>query len=123
MESIVSKHKTELLTGDLLNLVVAKALGYTENFPCYEENGKSVFLIHEMSYESCFPVFNPSEKWEQCGQLIERFKIESEYINDSAWCISLWNKDGKRIAVKDKDLKTAICRCVVKSVFGDEVEL
>src|SRR5574343_677139 len=79
----MTKYKTSELTGDLLNRAVAKALGYTENFPCYEENGNSVFLIHVMCYESCFSVFNPVENWQQCGQLIEKFKIRiTPFVHD-----------------------------------------
>lgn len=120
----MTTHKTNELTGDLLNRAVAKALGWKikycsrfEHDVYFSNNAEMIMSVHN---------YNPVENWQQCGQLIERFKIDifwTDYAKNVE-CNIYENENLKCTAVTDAiDIKTAICRCVVQSVFGDEVEL
>lgn len=119
-------YKTDELTGDLLNRAVAKALGWEIPIanslidPCYydKDGNKQAEIAH----------YNPVENWRQCGELIERFNVEIEptwRTGEKGWECHIYNYEtGDCIGYAvNVDLKTAICRCVVQSVFGDEVEL
>lgn len=70
--------------------------------------------------------FDPVNNWQQCGKIMEDFKISSISRKESPTLggASYWQCDTNHDYFTDNsDLKTAICRCFVKSKFGDEVEL
>lgn len=113
-------YKTDELTGDLLNRAVAKAIDY--RIDDWTKDAKIITFFGVLIVSgSSGKKFNPLEDWSQCGQLIERFNIEIKNIGYT-WS-ALVRKDGYFARNFNQDLKTAICRCVVKSVFGEEVGL
>ena len=69
-------HKTNELTGDLLNRAVAKALGWKTRYCSqfehdiyFDDNAEMIMSVHN---------YNPVADWSQCGQLIEKFRVDIE---------------------------------------------
>ena len=89
----------KLLTGDLANE------------PDYWVNGN----IYKCDY-------HPSTNWQQAGELVEKYKIDLEYV-DTNWEATIWDLlNNVPIAETAADTPTrAICLATVASVFGDEV--
>jgi len=115
------KHKTSELTGENLNHAVALAQKWSKStkfgVPIYiDENGTNT--------EYC-KGYDPEHNWAQCGELVDKFNISQTFEEDDLW--SAWITPNDRsngdIASYASTSKQAICRCVVASVYGDEVEL
>jgi len=109
------KYKTSELTGENLNHAVALAQKWSKStkfgVPIYvDENGANT--------EYC-KGYDPEHNWAQCGELVDKFNITTEFEEDGAWFASFYNDFG----IEGETAKQAICRCVVDSVFGDVVEL
>lgn len=132
---LIVKVKTAGLSGVQLDYAVAVALGVKDsiklrpftNCPAYPQ--KYVWLDKG---SSCF---SPSSNWMACGPLIEQFKLSlylhSEYeINGEgvydvyeAGCSADWFVDASTPDQVSTDPKVAICRAVVASKLGDEVDI
>jgi hypothetical protein len=101
--------KTAELTGALLDYWVARA-----------EN-KNAFMYEGVCFTGPMPgvgiEYKPSERWGQCGPLIEKWKVELDR-SGTGWYADIWACGG---ALGDTPLQ-AICRAVVRAAFGDEVE-
>ena len=72
-------------------------------------------------------VYAPREDWNDCGPLIEEFGVELDRMptdqDEMLWQASPAHvPDVKSLFWYDADVKVAICRAVVASVFGEEVE-
>jgi hypothetical protein len=115
------KYTISKLTGDELNHAVALAMGLKKGvkfgFPVYtNEDGNSICNIHN---------YHPSHNWEQCGELIDRFNVSLTFEEDDLW--SAWimpdDRSNGDIVAYGATAQQAICRGVVASVYGDEVEL
>lgn len=124
------KVKTAELSGVQLDYAVAVALGVKDsiklrpftNCPAYPQ--KYVWLDKG---SSCF---SPSSNWMACGQLIETgliscyASINPEDETVYHWCAAKEVSDyRKRRGFTDSDPKVAICRAVVASKLGDEVDI
>ncbi|MGY6030691.1 phage protein NinX family protein [Phytobacter sp. AG2a] len=118
------KIKTAELSGRALDWAVAIADRQLDD--CSAE-GMSILIDRQKAYR---PVFDYSGNWEKCGPLIEKFKISCYASVDP--------ENGKLyhwVAVNEKlpyakrrghtadDPKIAICRAVVASKLGDEVDI
>lgn len=102
--------KVSELEWDRLDYWVAKAQGWTEKL-----NG---WLDGEGAWhnKSCW---DPSEDWQDCGPLIEKYIQNIEMLWDGRWeAISQADLNGY---IGDTP-QEAICRAVVASVYGDEVD-
>lgn len=107
------KYKTSELRGPKLNCAVAKALGLDYKIGAYLD----VFTPQgEGRYEI---EFRPCAHWEDCGPLIRQFKIDHITWHDNICEVSTVDD----IYSWGEDELEAICRVVVKTKFGDEVEL
>lgn len=96
------KFKTSELTGYNLNQAVAAAI--------------------QMDAESAATTFyNPEQDWAQCGELIDKFNISLKSHSDDRRYFA--TSDESEITSAGDTPQQAICRCVVASVYGDEVEL
>ena len=72
-------------------------------------------------------VYAPHEDWNDCGPLIEEFGVELDRMptdqDEMLWQASPAHvPDVKSLFWLDADVKVAICRAVVASVFGEEVD-
>lgn len=118
----MTTYKTSELTGDLLNRAVAKAIDYKID-DWIKDAGIAYHFGKLLIMGSGGKEFNPVDNWGQCGQLVDKFDINvktrrfGEFKKDYQCDIF-----GNFHSVAD-DRKTAVCRCVVTSVFGDEVDL
>lgn len=94
------KHKVSQLSGLLLDEAVAKVVGHMRDY--------------RMGY------YHPTVEWEECGPLISRFKINRiTWVNENLCEVSTENEARSR----GKNELEAICRVVVKTVCGVEIEL
>lgn len=110
------KYKVNELTGDNLNHAVALAQKWSKStkfgVPIYtDENGTNT--------EYC-KGYDPEHNWTQCGELIDKFRIDLSHENNK---VIAKTYDYEWIKAVGITAQQAICRCVVDSVFGDEVEL
>lgn len=116
------KHKTEELEGALLDVAVAKALGYGTVYDVPDR------LCGEDRMGGVEP-WMPSTNWAQGGTIIERERIEVtpewETIEDEGLICAGWMAS-VGVDVRQwfgSDPLTAAMRAYVASRFGDEVEL
>jgi len=112
------KFKTSELTGDNLNRAVAFACGYDFH--------KSFFINSEKMIP--MELWNPEQDWAQCGELADKFKIEIKHYPDGYEypCGAIMLSENSTSLISEQygeTVRQAICRCVVASVYGDEVEL
>ncbi|QZN97811.1 phage protein NinX family protein [Symbiopectobacterium purcellii] len=107
------KVKTSELTEKALDWAVAKAIGQK-----VDDDGDNGFLWLREGAE--WELWNPSYDWEQCGPLIEKFHVDVNYFKDGD-CVA--QPYGSPKYMDHIDPKIAICRAVVASVLGDEIEL
>lgn len=108
--------KTNELSGDVLDVAVVLALGYTINENrCAVLNGTSEFNV------DCF---NPSEVWAQGGPIIERERIELRCweFHSTPWKASI-GRDSFELEEYGPTPLIAAMRCYVASKLGDEIEI
>lgn len=133
------KVKTAELSGGALDWAVAIAEGWEPNRPHDGQlkRGESYILVSDRTVDRRFRRFwySPSTDWSQCGLLIEQYKLSlylhSEYeINGEgvydiyeAGCSADWFVDATTPDPVSTDPKVAICRAVVASKLGDEVDI
>lgn len=109
------------LTGNDLNHWVAKARGW-ELVPAQNNDGEILpwnvwldfndkFIGHEYEYE-------PDTNWQQCGELIEKFKVTIWPTCRREWVANTWKRNHPNSGSTSQE---AICRAVVASVYGEEV--
>ena len=111
--------KVSELNGTELAYWVAMAQGWKKDADRFVSADHCTFC-------GCIYDYQPQENWAQCGLLIEKFGIVIDWHwldNESReWSASLPITDTcKWQASVSMDLKTAICRCVVASVYGEFV--
>lgn len=79
----------------------------------------------------CNPVsrWNPLERWEDCGPLVEKYATHPEHHNEWGFCQCLttegdyrWSVDFRggdfAVSVMDPDLKRAICLAIIEAHGG-----
>ncbi|HGL4547156.1 TPA: phage protein NinX family protein [Klebsiella aerogenes] len=126
------KVKTADLVGTQLDIAVAVALGGVITRP----QDAQVYLneMHQLCGESAKRhsryVFSPSTDWGQCGELMESLSISCYQSNDPAtgkfyhWVgVNELAHPGKRRGLIADNPRVAICRSVVQSKLGDEVDI
>lgn len=123
------KIKTEDLEGIQLDVAVAIALGGEVTRP---QDGQ-VYLngMHQLCGEKnkrhSRYVFSPSTDWNQCGSLIEFFSLKLEPVGTQGWQASTKLDSPGWCARYDdwigETALIAVCRAVVASKIGDEVDL
>jgi len=118
------KFKTSELTGDNLKRVVASALGWSKSI----KHGYDVYIDENETNTYFLIQWNPEKDWAQCGELIDKFFIEIKHYPDSYEypCGAFMLSENRTSLIAEQYGETAqqaVCRCVVASVYGDEVEL
>lgn len=111
------KVKTAELKGVALDWAVIRA----SNFPVMAHEGR--FVTYDMGLDR-YVVIQPSVAWSQCGTMIERFGIT---VTPASSAMTDWMA---RFAQSKKlydgfgsTPQIAICRAVVASKLGDEVDI
>lgn len=129
--------KTADLEGVALDLAVAIATGWTLTRPqdaqIFKDGGYVLCGAENRKYSRY--VFTPSTDWSQCGPLLEEFQltlmlhqtyeISGKRFQD-VWEVgaaSDWFVDPDAYEPVSTDPKIAICRAIVASKLGDEVEI
>ena len=124
------KVKVSELVGVQLDLAVALAIGGKITRPQDAQiclNGEHMLCGEKNKRHSRY-VYSPSTNWEQCGSLIEFFRagldwntcnIDEDY-DDEPWFACVSKTD---VTQYGPTPLIAICRAVVESKYGDEVEL
>lgn len=104
--------KTAELTGPALDYWVAKAEGMELWGDAWDDaNRCTVCGVEDWS---------PSTDWAQCGPLIEKYNLNiSACVGGNEWTAF---SNGLYPIEYGDTLLVAICRVVVRSVFGDEVD-
>ncbi|MDM3358755.1 phage protein NinX family protein [Citrobacter sp. Cb004] len=126
------KVKTSDLVGTQLDVAVALALGGVITRP----QDAQVYLneMHQLCGESAKRhsryVFSPSTDWSQCGELMESLPVSCYQSKDPAtgkffhWVgVNESGHPAKRRGLIADNPRVAICRAVVFSKLGDEVDL
>lgn len=121
------KVKTSELSGVQLDYAVAWSVDWGQPVLHITSGGSFVELMGV--------VFSPTSNWSQCGPLIEQFKLtlylhteyeingEGVYDVYEAGCSADWFVDASTPDPVSTDPKIAICRAVVASKLGDEVDI
>ncbi len=108
--------KTSELTGIQLDYWTAKAQGWKPVWSAPEdiERGQFAFFFwaHDGQNIHTREGYSPTTNWAQCGLLIEEFSNVLSFIQLLA---SIGGHNSS-------DLRVAICRAIVASVFGEEME-
>ena len=124
------KIKTSELTGDALDLAVAKCKGLATHKDAVL-NGTTMHgwwisgLFSDPNTWTPLAMFNPSTDWSQGGSIIEREKISLECKHDGWWVASYqynYVDDKEYLQLSETPLISAM-RCYVASKLGDEVEV
>lgn len=113
--------KTSELTGDKLDYWVAKAQGWVHRVTT-EHMAKRGFdepFYWRIPSKGFCSQYHPSANWQQCGELIEKFDIELVYHPRSSGFRSRSGISGPFF--HGSTPQEAICRAVVASVYGEEV--
>lgn len=110
------KHRVSELSGKLLNCAVAKALDLDHKIGPYLD-------VFTPQGDRCYEIkFSPSTDWKDCGPLIDKFDVQLHTsinrINGRIYVASIGPYNGQAFT----QLR-AICRAVVMSEIGNEVEL
>lgn len=126
------KVKTSDLVGTQLDVAVALALGGVITRP----QDAQVYLneMHQLCGENAKRhsryVFSPTTDWGQCGELMESLSISCYQSNDPVtgkfyhWVgVNELVHPGKRRGLIADNPRVAICRSVVQSKLGDEVDI
>ena len=101
------------LTGKDLDYWVARAQGWDcdEYGNWYEDYVGGAEIVYD---------YTPSTNWQQCGELIIRFRVYLDHLISGKWRAQSLLKLGTNSA-KGSTPQEAICRAVVASVYGDTV--
>lgn len=112
--------KTSELTGAALDWAVAQCEGENSVASCYYDDNVPLYLDGAPHH-----VWEPSENWAQGGAIIERERIELQYMdNFESWAASMVHEFGQEsFAGYGKNPLVAAMRCYVASKLGDEVEV
>lgn len=99
--------KTAELTGALLDYWVARA----EGLNVYMDGE----LVEVEDKHENWRAYYPSTDWAQGGPLIEKYEISVDAT------FAMWAADTGPVSGEGDTPLVAICRAVVRSVYGDEV--
>jgi len=81
---------------------------------------KAAFIVRNL-----VGAFNPSSYWDQCGPLLIKYPI-CITIHDQRRVVILQGSHDEILSSEshemDENILPAICRCIVSSVYGEEVE-
>lgn len=125
------KVKTAELSGVQLDYAVAKAIGQQLTDEDFDKQTGVLWFESEHEWR----IWTPSTDWSQCGPLIENYKLslylhteyeingEGVYDVYEAGCSTDWFVDATTPDPVSTDPKVAICRAVVASKLGDEVDI
>lgn len=111
------KVKTSDLKGKPLDWAVAIA----EYGKCriYE---KEIYISNWLGIYRIY--FSPSVKWDQCGPLIDKYELNLVGCDGDWSCVKTWIGPEIYEHYPDGDTpQIAICRAIVASVLGDEVDI
>lgn len=118
----MSKHKTSELTGPLLDWVVG--LAERLNPGMFNPGVGASCVVGEDNHKR---FYGPRLMWVDTGPLIDKYEIAltPDLGGDhwTAWATNPDDESDTRHMGEGKTAQIAICRAVVRSVFGDEVEL
>ncbi len=109
--------KVAELTGAELDYWVAKAEG--EKLPRIRKTTMGYSTV-EVLRKPIYVSFKPSTRWQQGGPLIEKYTIELRKCLYSDNWFALMHKAGTKEVFGETPL-IAICRCIVASKYGEEV--
>ncbi|MDE9571291.1 phage protein NinX family protein [Xenorhabdus bovienii] len=116
------KIKTSELTGRALDWAVCLAIGGTANEDNTEVQAPNngYYLLSNGKGN-----FTPSTDWSQCGELIEKHRVELDFNSVSEeWSAYIFNFEELESVIEDGDTpQIAICRAVVATQLGDEVDI
>ncbi len=118
-----SKMKTSELTGKDLDHWVAKARGWKLRFD-EDECGFTLGSESWYSNDQCICLkekYSPTTNDAQAFELMVKFKIFPNYCNYRSQYSGCYYSHGSPRYIYAADLRTALCRAVVASEFGDEV--
>jgi hypothetical protein len=109
--------KTSEARGEVLNYLVAKAMGKT----VYQSKSKRLMTANygEFNHRHGAPWFAPSTNWGQGGPIIKQEGISLNRVTDALWEATImgkWKEDGPTPLI-------AAMRCYVGSRLGNEVEI
>ena len=119
--------KTSDLTGLLLDYWVAKSLGWETGRLGTQSKTDPVdrgwYGDGTGDYGISIDQFKPSQRWQTCGPLIEKYRIAIGCSgNDDHWTAYIPRKEKYVLARKGETPLIAVCRCIVASQYGDEVD-
>ncbi|PHM50162.1 phage protein NinX family protein [Xenorhabdus sp. KK7.4] len=139
------KIKTSELTGKALDFSVAKAIGmdiymcsrshddeygWIGNYEVTAHSFETSVITFGLCKNLCIEFngdstrYSPSTYWEQCGRLIEEYKVQFVLVTDAIIEASshLMNK---KLVVSEfgSNHLEAVCRLIVLGKLGDEVEI
>lgn len=107
--------KTAELNGKALDWVVGKAAGINVGV----NMERCVTLIESYAPIKMKP-WEPSTDWSQCGPLIEQFNIGVGHVEgEDGW----WSSADYENGIQGETPQISICRAVVASKLGDEVDI
>jgi hypothetical protein len=119
------KVKTSELTGVALDWAVAQATGANVRIHTFEGNG-AVQMVFDLENGHLLATYSPSNSWNQCGPLIEKFRIELRTSGVRRWYADKVFPHG----AGEEDwcgfgytALSAVCRAIVTAKLGDEIEL
>jgi hypothetical protein len=116
--------KTSELTGAALDWAVAKCEGMNDEI-CFEDAEQFVLLYHDFIE----PMFHFSDDWAQGGPIIEREKIEWQWLpaSDKAHQYGARKPSlgglNRTFCMDGPTVLIAAMRCYVASQLGDEVDV
>lgn len=114
------KHKTSELTGPMLE----SAIRLIEGLDGY--GGGAIPSVYSHCEDGSF-VYSPPQGWALVGYLIDKYEIaltpETGGEHWTAWATNPDDEADTRHMGEGETPQIAICRAVVRSVFGAEVEL
>lgn len=119
--------KVSELSGAELDYWVARAQGWTkEKYPSLDGGEDDCWCWDGAPRITVFG-YCPHDNWMQCGPLIEKYKISLGYSSSFGWIAEIWQKQKimrgfDHIEQCGESPAIAICRAVVASAYGEEVE-
>jgi hypothetical protein len=116
------KVKTSKAEGEVLNYLVAKAMGKT----VYQSKSKRLMTAKygEFNHRHGAPWFSPSTDWAQAGPIIDREKITLDHLYGAGDAgADVWVSTMYLAESEGPTPLVAAMRCYVASKLGDEVEV
>lgn len=108
------KVKTSELSGAALDWAVAKATGYDVVISSKKGIWKGALLTAPLVK------YSPSTDWNQCGPLLKEHYVNIKVRRSGEWAA---NVETEMMFYIGYTPQIAICRAVVASLLGDEIEL